>query len=304
MRCMGVTLHTCPKCGAPLTHHRFAPTAICTYCGLTVTIDPDVVSAASYLKALSISKAHPGGPDVITIAGVHYRKLKRLHVGQFATVDFAQRATVPTERVVLKVFHDSIPRAVATHEWSALRTLQHSGAAGAGTFLSRVPEAVAFGNTDTGAWALVYRWAPGYLSSLSQTREPWPHGIPPVSAVWVWRRLLEALGFVHDSGLAHGAVLPQHCIVQDGEHGLRLVGFTQSSPVESVRQDLTQSAMTLRSVTAADMPLPLKELLDDVASPSGSSWTARTLHTELGHLAKGVFGDPSFHPLFATDERS
>lgn len=299
-----VTLHSCPKCGAPLSHHRFAPTALCTFCGITVTLEADVVKASVFLDALARQQARPDGPGVVTLLGQHYRVLKRLHVGQYATVDLAERTARPTERVVLKTFHAGTPAALPQNEWEALTALQDSEARGAGTFLSRVPEAVAFSAVAGEPFRLAYRWAPGFGSSLAEAQATSGGGIPPIAAVWVWRRVLEALGFIHDSGLAHGAVLAQHCMVQDGEHGLKLVGFSHAKKGAHAGDDVAQSARMMLSVTHPSMPASLAQLASNVADAKPNHWPARRVHEELGALARREFGPPSFHPLFSTDERS
>src|SRR6516164_8396933 len=42
---------------------------------------------------------------------------------------------------------------------------------------------------------------------------------------WMWRRLLVALGFAHRCGLVHGAVLPEHVLIQPHDHGLVLIDW-------------------------------------------------------------------------------
>ena len=42
------------------------------------------------------------------------------------------------------------------------------------------------------------------------------------------RRAFEGIGWVHDRGYVHGAMLPEHVIVHPTEHGARLVGWSYS----------------------------------------------------------------------------
>lgn len=65
--------------------------------------------------------------------------------------------------------------------------------------------------------------------SLEQLRTIFPNGIPDVHAVWIWRRLLMTLGFAHDNGVVHGAVLPGHIMILPQEHGLTLVDWCYAS---------------------------------------------------------------------------
>lgn len=68
----------------------------------------------------------------------------------------------------------------------------------------------------------------GFLS-LEDIHQRFPRGVPPLHAVWIWRRLLMVLGFAHDNGIVHGAVLPRHVMILPKEHGLTLVDWSYAS---------------------------------------------------------------------------
>jgi hypothetical protein len=149
----------------------------------------------------------------------------------------------------------------------------------------------------------------------------------------VWRRILETLSFVHAAGIVHGAVIPPHLVVQDGEHGVHLVGFGHADPmgrglravakgfeafyppglVPSARllpaADLSMSARTITALLAGDpasgavpgsVPEPLASLIrqvaaaDPMATPDEDAWALRE---RLGTLAREVFGPPAFCPI-------
>lgn len=69
---------------------------------------------------------------------------------------------------------------------------------------------------------------PGFYT-LEELKEAFPDGIPTVHAVWMWRRLLMALGFAHDNGIVHGAVLPGHVMILPEHHGVTLVDWCYAS---------------------------------------------------------------------------
>jgi hypothetical protein len=50
----------------------------------------------------------------------------------------------------------------------------------------------------------------GGYCSLDQVRTAFPRGVPFLNTIWIWRRLLASLAFVHDCEVVHGAVLPTH----------------------------------------------------------------------------------------------
>lgn len=65
--------------------------------------------------------------------------------------------------------------------------------------------------------------------NLEQVRRAFPAGLPPLHMVWIWRRLLVALGHAHDNGAVHGAVLPEHVMILPEQHGVVLVDWCYAS---------------------------------------------------------------------------
>jgi hypothetical protein len=53
--------------------------------------------------------------------------------------------------------------------------------------------------------------------------------LEPVHGVWMWRRLLMGLGFAHDQGVIHGAVLPPHVMILPEQHGVMLMDWCYST---------------------------------------------------------------------------
>jgi len=170
-------------------------------------------------------------------------------------------------------------------------------------------------------------WAPGFEHTFQDVRGARQAGVDPRASVWMWRRVLELLSFVHRSGLVHGAVLPQHLLVERGEHGVRLVGFSCASPPgEPLRtvclpyerfyppallgggplrpeHDVAMSACAIAFVLGGDagrlprsVPAPLAELIDAAAAGRGEL-DAWALRERIGAVAHQVFGPPAFCPL-------
>ena len=55
-----------------------------------------------------------------------------------------------------------------------------------------------------------------------------PDGLDPRDVAWMWRRLLVALGLAHRAGVVHGAVLPDHVLIEPADHGVVLVDWCYS----------------------------------------------------------------------------
>lgn len=77
---------------------------------------------------------------------------------------------------------------------------------------------------------LIFEALRGFYS-LSQVIEE--HGqLDPRDMAWMYRRLLVALGFAHQAGYAHGAVLPQNVWIHPEKHGLVLTGWAHAAVLD------------------------------------------------------------------------
>ncbi|MEV4256834.1 molecular chaperone DnaJ [Spirillospora sp. NPDC049652] len=132
-------------------------------------------------------------------------------------------------RVVVKMPRHPADNDLMSREEEALRTLRRDGDR---KFRAYAPELVtAFRHRDpgTGETRRVNVLAPldGFVT-FAEIGAAHPDGLDPRDAAWMWRRLLVALGFAHQAGVVHGAVLPEHVLVHPGEHGLVLADWCYS----------------------------------------------------------------------------
>lgn len=337
-------VRTCPHCGAPLSPGPFARTVTCAFCHSVVQLDEQVVSAARFHDALRQWSA----PDEARAAGWiaigddHWTPIRLIAHGEIADVQLVERARWPTERALLKVLRDENDRPMLDQEWAALHALQASQARGADAIAPRLPQPIARGEVRTGhragAHAHVLRFAHGFEHTFEAVHAAFPRGVDPHAGVWMWRRLLETLAFVHASGFVHGAVLPQHLLIERNEHGLRLVGFgcaaREGEPLAAVvsryerlypermlanallspEHDIEMSARCIAYVLGGSdgsvperlperVPGPLRDVLQRVGRGefSGGAWELREL---LGTVGRELFGAPSFHPVIMPGDRA
>jgi hypothetical protein len=137
---------------------------------------------------------------------------------------------------VLKVARDARTNDLLSNEAGILRRLHAApGAARFAPFLPRVVEQLTLegaGPGDAPRLATVLATHPDIRSpadelyTLEDVRAAYPAGLGGRDAAWVWRRVLHVLGFAHASGVAHGAVLPPHVLVEPAGHKLVLIGWT------------------------------------------------------------------------------
>jgi hypothetical protein len=221
----------CPQCKAPLPPSGFARSVVCPFCGSTVLLGDDSIPIEGFREALLAwnDPASQGYANVVSIVNRNWAIGRLVAHGEVSDVYTARRARWPTENALLKVLRESHEAAPFHHEWRVLLQLQASTAAGAERFTQRMPQpilqAAVKGGTLAGSPAMLLRWAPGFTHTFESVRRHFPRGIEPRASIWIWRRILEALTFIHASGFVHGAVLPPHLLIEDGEHGVRLVGF-------------------------------------------------------------------------------
>lgn len=66
---------------------------------------------------------------------------------------------------------------------------------------------------------------PYRLWSLEDVLKKHPGGLDGRHIAWIFRRVLTALGFAHNNNICHGAVLPQHILIEPKNHGICLCGW-------------------------------------------------------------------------------
>ncbi|HMB55128.1 MAG TPA: hypothetical protein VKU40_17550 [Thermoanaerobaculia bacterium] len=332
---------SCPQCTAPLAPGKFARVTTCPFCGSTVELgDQRAVSAERFRSAYREwnSPRAQGFDHWVSIGDSHWTRLEPIAHGEISDLYSAWRARRPTERVLLKVLRDASARDRFDNEWKVLSRLDGQADA---AFLHRLPRPVVRGEMAGGAHsgrpAMAFSWPHGTHHGFEAVRRRHPEGIEPRAAVWVWRRILETLAFLHRHGVAHGAVLPPHLLVEEGEHGVRLVGYgcagkpgaalaavadgwRAAYPKRllrdrrlSVAADVAMSARAVGWLLGGEtdgsglgdrVPEPLAELVASESEPRGDGVGARSaggpawaLRERLGALARDLFGPPAFCPI-------
>jgi hypothetical protein len=326
-------LLVCPNCGGPLPRHARWTAVICAYCGVAVSPGPTVVSRKAYRRAWKAAEAEVATSHAdVTVNGSRWRLLGLLSHGEISDVFRATRARRITERAVVKLLRDPADADLFAREWDVLSALGASDAQGAAHFKDLLPGLIARGDAQSAHGrtcpALVERSRPGFERTLDDVREAFPDGVDPRHAVWMWRRVLEVLGWVHRSGWVHGAVLPQHVVLHTGEHGATIVGWScavrNGEPLPAicaaresfypadertggrarVASDLVMAARCIAYVLGADdpnaLPASVPPSLREVVEASiagGCPEDAWQLKEVVAAAARRAFGSPAFVPL-------
>lgn len=131
--------------------------------------------------------------------------------------------------------------------------------------------------------ANVLNYLDGFYS-LKQVRETYEDNLNPLDAIWMWRRMLIAIGAAHEANIIHCAVLPEHVMIHPELHGLVLIDWCYSNesgnkPVAVSNKykgwypedfnkelvgpdiDIYMAAQTMMWLNGDNMPKPLRAFL-------------------------------------------
>jgi len=326
---MAIQSLECPHCGAPIPPSVAKDVVVCAYCCRTLV---GVPGASWGMLAKSALVDEPAGNvdprRVCVVLGRTYLLEGRLAAGESSDVFLASRAGRVTERVIIKVLRALADEDLHAREWRIVHRLHASAAQGAAFFTTLLPQPVVKGIVDTGDGirrsAIVYRWRSGFQHTLEEVRRAHAGGVTPRAAVWMWRRLLDLLGWVHRSGFVHGAVLPHHLLIHPRDHGVVLCGWScatelalaESAPArnpryaeyyrggaESPAMDIAMSARSVAHVLGGDpagdalpgaVPAELARLVRAFADGSTTEEDAWALRKRVGEVASRVLGPPRY----------
>lgn len=300
----------CETCGAPLTAPWEHLVIVCTACGSHNVPGRGVVPA--YVPADGRPRLNLGGRTWV-IEG-------RLATGDSSVVYRARWVSRLGEAAVIKVQANDTDGDLLRGEWELLRALRSSPVAGAAHFLSRLPNGIAAGliDTDRPRFAAVYGWRSGFVHTLREVGERHPAGVPGPAMVWLLKRLLEVLGFVHRSGVVHGAVTPDHILVHPRDHGATLVGWTSATtggppparPAAWLRlydglpdgpaRDVAMACRCVEAVGGWHLPGARRDRAIDAVlreGAAGRSADAWALAEALTAASRAAYGPPAYHPL-------
>ncbi|NHZ98481.1 inactive serine/threonine-protein kinase VRK3 [Massilia sp. CCM 8734] len=311
-----MTPHTllCPQCGSPLPRQALWRIVTCTYCGADVTHSEELVHAADFHAAYLRSRAGDAAAD-IACGGQHYNTIAHLGVGGSASVALANRSGAVPRRVVLKIAHAGAPAGQLAREKAILEQLQADDLPGAAYFTQRLPQAVAVGSSASADGqprdVLVLRHPTGFWGSLADVRLAYGRAIDARHAVWMWRRVLEVLAYVHAGGWSHGRLSPEHLLVHPADHGVLIIGWsgaTRRHDRAAQARDLAQLAWAMRAMLS-DWFDPAGEPVLSSATPAALVWVlerasqdaawcaslgAEGMRRAVGGAAKDAFGPARF----------
>jgi len=287
---------SCPSCGGPVPEEAIGRSfATCAHCGATFSPSGRAVFRAPFRRSLEEAEA------AVSRGAIQLRQRSYVPECTLAESDHAvvvlARVEVPVvERVVLKLAR-SAER--VERERAVLSALAEADVPGRARFTTRLPQLVASGVAeldDARTPAIAVRARSGWLHTMRDVADAFPDGVDGRHVVWMWRRVLETLGFAHRAGWVHRRLSADHLVVGAHDHGVLVVGWAGAAQVGDAepRADLAALARVFGDV-GAPLPEPLATLLR--ASLEGAHADAWALGDAVGHAARAAYGPPAFHPL-------
>jgi serine/threonine protein kinase len=305
---------TCPQCGTPLPRLALWRSVKCGSCGSLISKTDSVVTRDSFRKALNRARQDFAGLDALPCGGCCYHLMQMLGVGEISQVYLARRINSLPFLATIKLSSAPAAAALYLREAQVLRMLQALDADGAGAYFSRlIPEVISQGVVEgnNGKQALVLRHPNGFWGSLAALNEHFAPGLDPRHVVWIWRRILEVLNFIHSHGWSHGNIRPEHALVHPQDHGVRLIGWSSAkngAGENDKAADLCRSARLMQVLLCGasssgtlpnSVPTGLAQLVTRTTMDEDfcRSQRAEGLDALLRAEAKAAFGPPSFVPL-------
>lgn len=269
----------------------------------------------TFKKALSRARQEFGstGGD-IECGGEGYRLLNQLGKGEFSDVYLARRVSGLPFLATIKL---SSASGAATHyarEAEVLHDLRTSSHEARKTYgAQHLPWVIFQGPVKDapGRQALVLHHEPGYWGSLAALHARFPQGLDPRHAVWIWRRMLDVLHFLHMEDWTHGDVRPEHALVHPENHGVRIIGWAsarRSSDASAKAHDLQRCARVITVLLCGahasgslppQVPHQLAKLVTQASEDATFCQAHPAKHQDalLKEAALAAFGPPSFVPL-------
>jgi len=164
----------------------------------------------------------------------------------------------------------------------------------------------------------------GYISLL-EVRDKFKDDLNPRHIVWIFKRMLMGLGYLHNQSMTHGAILPQHILVHPVDHSIKIIDWSylvkgQSKikaissdykafyPIEVLKKrqlggytDIYMAAKTMQYLIKGNerVPIGLINFLKycTIPGPSHRPLDAWLLHEEFDKEMTEIFGKPKYIEL-------
>jgi|SRR5271166_424375 len=271
-------------------------------------------------------------PIVVKTRGSEYTVGKRFAQGDLCDL---YESTHRSDRVCFKIAQSAADNDLVENESRVLKKLFPAKQEEVKfyRYLPRCLDTFAFrgaGSTAT-RQVNVLTFLDGYRS-LAEVHNVYPNGLDYRDVVWMLKRTLAGIGFVHSQGVVHGAIIPPHVMVHPTGHGAKIVDWSYAVDVDGCVKALSKPYRAFyapeilkkqKATAAADVfmvfkciiyllggdvetgrmpdtvPKPFRSFISGclIASPTHRPNDAWKLHEELDELLLKLVGKPKYRPL-------
>lgn len=288
-----MVLRSCPRCGAPLTAHRFGLWARCDHCLLNVIIDSDGVDAAVLQQArAAYCDTIAAWPHGIVAEGRHARWIATAAGSQNATwrVQAVESLQWPSSLglLVQPIAEPTVGRLLASR--TNLQQITDQALAARLTLHPALP-ALADLEACNGAPFVVLRTGFEHRHLFGAIQQAYGHLPLPVS-VWVLVRLLGFAAWLHQMAWTLGAMSVDDVVFAADEHQLTVINFAHSSEHATLaeqRRDLVAIVDLVDQMVASEPSVAAKlaPILQQLRSDAPDAATAMRQAKQLGELHVG-----------------
>ena len=304
----------CPQCSGALPRVALWKWVECPWCHTTVTLGEETVRRKDFLDAwlrlCELQRNARSGRQLQTDTHT-YSRVHSIFTRTGLEVCAADRETTYPQRVVLHVASDAVTSARLLRSWSVHQHFQADSGTSAAMLRLRMPRAWALESDSTQHRSVLVSHYPRlFEGTLADVLVAAPSGIDAGHAVWLWRRVLGALRYLHECGWVHAQVAPEHVLINSRDHLCLLLGWSQARTDASARaraHDLSQAAWCIRAALAGNVDVEppvrcsgalgalLQRCCDDTAWLATQS--AAALDVQIVTAAQSDFGPPKFVPF-------
>lgn len=216
------------------------------YRDLAKVLHPDHVPAAKlaqanavFAKLSTLWTAYESGDADRPFASTTIATRKRAYVvgqliaqGDIAGIYEAEyREDEETKSAALKVTRSPVNNDLVGNEANVLRHLAEKADPKGLPYLSKLLDSFRYRDATSGAdrQVNVLTKLDADWYTLSQVKAAFPDGLDIRDALWMWKRLLIGIGHAHRAGVVHGAVTPDHVLINGPQHGLCIVDWCYAS---------------------------------------------------------------------------
>ena len=187
-------------------------------------------------SAASNARTAPASDVVLTSSTQSYTIAGEAFVaGDFSNLHLGQ--TKSGEAVLVKVAADFAANAYLAQEATFLRRVDMMPAAkGLKPYMPQLLDTLMLAEAGNEQYRVnVFRHKPGFVS-LTDIHAAYPQGLHPKDAAWIWRRLIAQALAAQVLGVVHGAIVPDHLLLNPQTHEPLHIGWVHSVERPQERQ--------------------------------------------------------------------